>query len=137
MSDNKSKPGPPSNTLSDVVVGRTGALKPEDTVQTASDRMRENKQTSLPVTESRRLVGMMDQPHPVQEATRFGHDPSTTTVRESMNQHALYCFEDEDRGHALALMIENDLQILPVVDREMRIVGMVSRSDLGYVVGVL
>jgi len=130
MSKKKSKPVPPSKTLSDVVLGKAGALKPDDTVQTAGDRMREKNQTSLPVTESRRLVGMMDNPHPVQQATRYGHDPRTTTVRDSMNKHAIYCFEDEDRGHALALMTVNDLQILPVVDREMRIVGMVSRSDL-------
>ncbi len=130
MPENQSKPAPPPVTLSEVVLGKAGALKPDDTIQTAGDRMRANNQDSLPVTEQRRLVGMMDLPHPDQRAARYGHDPKTTTVRESMNRQAVYCFEDEERGRALALMIENDLQILPVVDRDMRIVGMVSRGDL-------
>jgi len=117
-------------TLSDVVLGKAGVLSPDDSVQTAGDRMRASNQASLPVAESRRLVGVVDQPDPDRQAARYGHDPATTTVRETMNREVVFCFEEKDSIHALQLMIHNNLQTLTVVDREMRIVGVVSRADL-------
>ena len=50
-----------------------------------------------------------------------------------MNREVVFCFEEKDSVHALQLMIHNNLQTLTVVDREMRIVGVVSRADLAEV----
>ena len=120
-------------TLSDLVLEKAGVLSPDDTVQTAGDRMRASHRASLPVAESRRLVGVVDQPDPDRQAARYGHDPATTTVRETMNREVVFCFEEKDSVHALQLMIHNNLQTLTVLDREMRIVGVVSRADLAEV----
>lgn len=129
MSDSKSPSRKPA-TVAEVMLGKAGALKPDDSVQAAGDKMRAARQSNAPVAENRKLVGMVDTPHPDQQATRYGHDPETTTVGESMNRQAVFCFEEDDRAHALELLVKNDLTTLPVVDREMRIVGMVTREDL-------
>jgi CBS-domain-containing membrane protein len=41
-----------------------------------------------------------------------------------------YCYEDEDCARARQLMDELDLNYLPVVDRDMRIVGIFSREEV-------
>ncbi|MDB6119428.1 MAG: hypothetical protein JWO08_3209 [Verrucomicrobiaceae bacterium] len=123
-------PASPEKTLSDVLLQKAGVLSPQDTVQTAGEKMRSSGQESLPVAEERRLVGVIEHSSPDQEASRYGHDPARTTVAESMSRKITCCFQDEDCATALARMIENDLQQLPVVDRDMRIVGLVVREDL-------
>lgn len=92
--------------------------------------MRATGQDSMPVVENRRLVGMVTNPHPDQQAARFGHDPALTPVSESMDKKILFCFEDEDCATALFRMDENHVNLLPVMDRDMKMVGMVSREEL-------
>ncbi len=121
---------PAEKILSDVLLHKAGILSPDDTVQTAGEKMRSSGQDTLPVAEKRRLVGVVEHSNPDQEASRYGHDPARTTVAESMNRNVICCYEDEDCGTALARMNENSLQILPVVDRDMRIVGLVTLEDL-------
>jgi len=116
--------------LSQLVADKAGLLHPEDTLQTAGDRMRSCKADTMPVADGRKLVGMVSEANPDREAARFGHDPSHTRVGETMTQDACYCMEDEECDAALRKMDEHGLQYLPVVDSEMRIVGMVTRDDL-------
>lgn len=130
MPEEKNKPAPVDKTLSDVLLHKAGVLSTHDTVQTAGEKMRSTGQGSLPVADKRRLVGVVEQANPDQSAARYGHDPARTTVAESMNRKVICCYEDEDCTTALARMTENDLQILPVVDQDMRIVGLVTREDL-------
>jgi len=130
MPDNSSNPHPSNKPLVDVLLDKAGILKPGDSVQTAGEKMRATGQDSMPVAENRRLVGMVNDPNPDQHATRFGHDPSRTLVSESMDKKILYCFEDEDCATALRRMDENNVNTLPVMDRDMKLVGIVSRDDI-------
>ncbi len=126
------KPKPPVRTasLGDIVEEKQPVLHPEESVQEAGDKMRALEAETLPVAEERRLVGVVDQPHPDRRAAGFGHDPKATSVSEYMNSNVLYCFESDDCATALGKMDERQLDRLPVVDREMRIVGVVTRADL-------
>ena len=119
-----------SKKLSQLVADKAGLLHPEDTLQTAGDRMRSQNAETMPVTEGRKLVGMMDQANPDHQAARFGHDPTHTSVGETMTHQACYCTEDDECAEALRKMDECKVQHLPVVDSEMRIIGMVTREDL-------
>ncbi|MDB6138571.1 MAG: hypothetical protein JWO94_1643 [Verrucomicrobiaceae bacterium] len=129
MPEETSKTNPPDKILSDVLLQKAGVLSPQDSVRTAGEKMRAAGQESLPVADNRRLVGHVDT-DPDQKASRYGHDPARTTVSESMNRNIVCCFEDEDCATALLRMDENNLQVLPVVDKEMRIVGIIAREDL-------
>ncbi len=130
MPEEHSKSASPDKTLSDVLLQKAGILSPDDSVESAGEKMRSSGQESLPVADKRRLVGVVQQPDPDQQASRYGHDPARVTVAESMSRKIVCCFEDEDCATALERMAENNLQQLPVVDSEMRIVGLVTRADL-------
>jgi CBS domain-containing protein len=116
--------------LENVIVEKSGALSPGDSIETAGDRMRSMEANAWPVVEGRKLVGAIDRPDPDRQAGGHGHDPHTTTVGDEMTNTPLFCYEDQDASEAQRLMIERNLNHLPVVDREMRVVGILSRADV-------
>jgi CBS domain-containing protein len=131
MTGNNFSGSPASATkLEDVLVEKEATLRPEQSVQEAGDKMRRLQASALPVAEGRHLVGMVDQCDPDRRAAGFGHDPAAVVVSEIMNSNVAYCFEDEGCAEALRQMNTRNLDRLPVVDRQMRIVGIVNRADL-------
>ena len=109
---------------------KAGALDPADSVETAGDRMREHHAESWPVAEDCKLVGRIDEENPDWKAGGHGHDPKTAKVGEIMSRETIFCYEDEDCATAQKLMDERGLRYLPVVDRNMRIVGIFSREEI-------
>lgn len=116
--------------LKDLAAEKAGALHPGDSVETAGDRMREHAANVWPVTEDRKLVGMVDSENPDWRAGGHGHDPKTLQVGEIMTKEVLFCFEDENCDRARQIMEERGLDYLPVVDRQMRIVGVFSLEEI-------
>jgi predicted transcriptional regulator len=130
MSDEKLHPVPAEKPLSNVLLDKAGVLNPQDSIQTAGERMRATGQKSLPVADNQKLVGMVNDTSLDQQAARYGHDPSRTTVAESMNKEVIFCFDDENCAIALKRMDECHVNVLTVMDRKMRIVGVLSREDI-------
>jgi predicted transcriptional regulator len=106
------------------------ALHPDDSVQTAGMRMRDHDTSKWPVAQDHKLVGMINQKNPDWEMGRHGHDPKTGKVGQIMSHDVVFCYEDEECANAQRLMEEHGLSCLPVVDREMRIVGIFSREQI-------
>jgi CBS-domain-containing membrane protein len=92
--------------------------------------MREMGTKTWPVTEGRRLVGTVAGKHPDLDITSHGHDPKSWSVSEIMNRETVFCYEDEDCASAWRLMEEHDLSYIPVVDREMQLVGIFDREEI-------
>jgi len=71
-----------STPLKELAADKTGALDPQDTVETAGDCMREHDTAQWPVAEGRKLVGMIDEknPNPDWEMGGHGHDPKCWRV---------------------------------------------------------
>lgn len=120
----------PSRKLEDVMAEKNGILSPSDTVAVAGNKMRAMNTDLLPVSEGRKLVGMVDEKDPDRKAAGHGHDPNAVTIGESMNRKVVYCYEDQSTDDALRVMDEAGLNSLPIVDRSLRIVGMIQRADL-------
>lgn len=128
------KSDPKSSTesvpLKNLAAEKTGALRPEDSVETAGDRMREHETGAWPVAQDCKLVGMIDAENPDWQLGGKGHDPKTWKVGQIMNREIVFCYEDEDCAAARKLMDERGLAFIPVVDRQMRIVGIFSREEI-------
>ena len=77
-----------------------------------------------------RLVGAVEGKYPERKAAGFGHDPETTLVRGIMVNKAYYCFENQSADEAREIMCEDQLEYLPVVDDNMRVIGIVALRDL-------
>ena len=119
-----------SAPLKSLTAEKTGALHPKDTVQTAGERMREHDAEAWPVAEDRKLVGMIDEKNPDWKLGGHGHDPKDSRVGEIMKREVIFCFEDEECAEAKRKMDEHGMNFLPVVDRDMKIVGIFTREEV-------
>jgi CBS domain-containing protein len=92
--------------------------------------MRELDVGMLPIGKDDRLVGMLTDRDITIRATAEGRDPTKTQVHEVMTQEVVYCFEDQDVSEAAKLMQERQIRRLPILDREKRLIGIVSLGDV-------
>lgn len=103
---------------------------PDDTIQHAAARMAELDTGILPVAEDEKLIGMITDRDIACRAVANGFDPRSTKVREVMTSDVKYCFDDEDVTHIATNMAELQVRRLPVVNREKRLVGIISLGDI-------
>lgn len=57
-------------------------------------------------------------------------DPRTTTMKEVMTRQPITCFADDDVDQAMELMKHRSVRRLPIVDRDNRLAGMITISDV-------
>jgi CBS domain-containing protein len=100
-------------------------------VEEAARMMKELNVGALPVCgDNDRLVGMITDRDITVRGTAGGCDPSATRVQDVMTPEVLYCFEDDLLSGAARKMEENQIRRLVVLNRDRRLVGIVSLGDL-------
>lgn len=113
----------------DVMSRRVRLISPDDTLQHAAAAMAEIDAGALPVAEGDRLVGMLTDRDIVVRGVARGKDPQAK-VGEAMSAEVLYCFEDEDVEQVCRNLGDLQIRRLPVMDRNKRLVGILSFGDL-------
>jgi CBS domain-containing protein len=103
---------------------------PDDTIEKAATLMAQANCGSLPVGENDRLVGMITDRDIALRAVAKGNSPGRCTVREVMSTGIKYVFEDETAQAAADNMSSLQVRRLPVLNRQKRLVGIVSLGDL-------
>jgi CBS domain-containing protein len=101
----------------------------------AALKMRQLDVGMLPIRSDDRLVGMLTDRDITVRATADGRDPTKTKVHEVMTPEVVYCFEDQDVSEAAKLMQEKQIRRLPILNRQKRLVGIVSLGDVAVHVG--
>ena len=115
--------------IKDVMTDDVVVAAPDQTIADAARMMARCDAGALPVGQEDRLVGMItDRDIALRAVAR--DLPPDTPVRECMSKEVLYCFQDEDVEHVAENMGEQKVRRLPVLDREKRLVGIVSIGDL-------
>lgn len=108
----------------DVVVA-----SPAESICDAARKMSECDAGVLPVGENDKLVGMITDRDIAVRAVAKNLGPDTL-VREVMSKEVLYCFEDEDIQSVADNMGDQQIRRLPVVNRDKRLVGIISLGDI-------
>ena len=103
---------------------------PGQTIRDAARMMSECNAGILPVGENDRLVGMISDRDIALRAVAKGLGPETP-VRDVMStDKVLYCFEDDDVDDVAKNMGDEKVRRLPVMDRDKRLVGIISLGDV-------
>jgi CBS domain-containing protein len=102
---------------------------PGQSIRDAARIMGEIDSGAMPVGENDRLVGMITDRDIAVRAVAAGKGPDTP-VREVMSPEVKYCFEDEDMEHVARNMAEIKVRRLPVMNRDKRLVGILSLGDV-------
>ena len=122
--------------VKEVMTRGVECMRPDATLQEAARKMRELDVGPLPVCgDNDRLVGMLTDRDITVRAVAEGQDPKSALVRDIMTPSIIYCFEDQDVTEAARLMKENQIRRLVVLNRNKRLVGIVSLGDLAVETG--
>jgi len=115
--------------VSDCMTRDVRLAAPEQTLREAASLMAELDVGVLPVGENERLVGMITDRDIAVRGVACGRGPDAT-VREVMTDNVKYCFADQTLEEVSRNMGDIQVRRLPVVDREKRLVGIISLSDI-------
>ena len=104
-------------------------VSPTQTIRDAAQMMADLDAGALPVQQDDRLVGMITDRDIAVRAVAQGKSPETP-VRDVMSPEVLYCFDDQEIEEVSRNMGEVKVRRLPVVNRDKRLVGIISIGDL-------
>jgi CBS domain-containing protein len=115
--------------VSDCMTRDVRVAAPTQSLREAAALMAELDVGILPVGENDRLIGMITDRDIAVRGVACGKGPETA-VREVMTDSVKYCFADQSIEEVSRNMGDVQVRRLPVVDREKRLVGIISLSDI-------
>ncbi len=116
--------------ISNVMTEHVMTVSPDATIFEVARLMRDQDIGAVPVADGDRLVGMVTDRDIVVRAVAEGPLARNPDARSVMSQRMLYCYADQQVEEVLENMGEMQVRRLPVVDRDKRLVGVVSIGDL-------
>jgi CBS domain-containing protein len=107
-------------------------IAPETTIQDAASKMKSLDVGFLPICENDRLLGAITDRDIVLRALADGKD-CNTIARDVMSDKVFFCFDDESIDDCANHMKEHEVKRMLVLNREKRLVGVVSIGDLSKI----
>jgi CBS domain-containing protein len=118
--------------VSDAMTSAVRITTPQNTIAEAARMMGEIDAGVLPVGDGERLVGMITDRDIAVRGVGANKGPDTP-VSEIMSKEVLYCFADQDLDDVVQNMADIKVRRLPVLNREKRLVGILSLGDVALV----
>lgn len=106
---------------------------PNDTVAKVAQMMRSKDVGPVPVVENeqtQRLVGIVTDRDLALKVVAEGRDAKTTTAAMVMTRKVITCHAEDDLQKVLDSMSEHQLRRIPVVDNDLRIIGIIAQADV-------
>lgn len=115
--------------VSEAMTRDVRVASPDDPIEQAARIMQSLDAGVVPVGEGDRLVGMITDRDIAVRGVAAGKGPSAK-VREVMTAEVKYCFDDQELEEVTRNMGDIQLRRLPVVNRDKRLVGILSLGDV-------
>jgi CBS domain-containing protein len=116
--------------VKDVMTPQAEVISPDATAEEAAALMKTLDIGVLPVCDEEGLVGVLTDRDLVVRVLAATRDAKAMLVGEAMTPSVVYCFEDDDVEHAAAVMAGQQIRRLPVLDKNRKLVGIVSVGDI-------
>jgi CBS domain-containing protein len=105
-------------------------VNPDTPIVEIAKLMREHDIGAIPIGEDDHLVGMVTDRDIVCKGLANSFDPSRAVARDVMTPGIHCCREDDDLGKAVRHMESLKIRRLPVINKNKRMVGMLSLGDV-------
>jgi CBS domain-containing protein len=115
--------------IKDLMTPDVSFVPPDTAVADIARRMRDEDIGAVPVVENDRMIGIVTDRDIVVRCVALG-SLEGATARTAMSPRVLYCYEDQSVNEVLENMAEQQIRRMPVVNRDKRLVGVVSIGDL-------
>ena len=106
------------------------SVRPDETLVDAARLMRQLDVGVLPVCDEGEVAGMLTDRDIAIRAVADARDPSTTLVREIMSPGTVCVRDDDNVEDAVRVMEQHQIRRAPVLNREKKLVGIVSLGDI-------
>ena len=107
-------------------------VSPDTPVKAMANTMREQDIGAIPVGENDRLIGMVTDRDITVRGAADSKDFSRLTARDIMTKGIVWCRDSDDLTHAANIMQAKQVRRLPVIDKNKRMVGILSLGDLSH-----
>src|SRR5215208_4591245 len=115
--------------VSEAMTREVRIANPGQSIRDVAKMMADIDAGVIPVGEDDRLVGMITDRDIAIRAVALGKGPDTP-VREVVSSDVKYVFDDEDLEDVAKNMADIQVRRLPVVNRDKRLVGIISLGDV-------
>ena len=116
--------------IKDVMTPQAEVISPDATTEDAAALMKTLDIGVLPVCDEEGLVGILTDRDLVVRVLAATRDPKAMLVGEAMTPSVVYCFDDDDLEHAASVMAGQQIRRLPVLNKNRKMVGIVSVGDI-------
>jgi CBS domain-containing protein len=120
--------------IAEVMTRDVRIVSPQQRLRDVARIMADIDAGAVPVGENDRLVGMITDRDIAIRAVAAGKGPDTP-VSEVMTEDLKYCFEEDEVVDVAENMAKLQVRRLPVLNRDKRLVGMVSLGDIAVATG--
>jgi CBS domain-containing protein len=106
---------------------------PGDTVSEVAKMMKREDIGPVLIVDSERsktLVGIVTDRDLAIKVVGEGRDPNNTKVEDVMTRKLVTCHADDNVENAMKAMAQYQLRRIPVVDENMKLVGIISQADV-------
>jgi CBS domain-containing protein len=112
--------------MSKVVV----VVSPETLLHEVAKKMQQSDCGSILVGQDDRLLGVITDRDLALRCVAESHHPAETNAGQVMTKQILYCRDTDEMEEVALNMTKNKVRRLPVLDKDKRLVGIVSLGDL-------
>ena len=106
------------------------SIGPDASVYEAVALMAQKNIGALLVMEGERIVGMLSERDYARKVVLLARSSKETRLREIMTSSVIYVHPAQSSEECMAVMTENRVRHLPVLDDDDRLVGLISIGDL-------
>jgi CBS domain-containing protein len=116
--------------IKDIMSKNVQIVAPEILLHEVARKMQQSDCGSVLVAKDDRLMGVITDRDIALRCVAENHRPAETTAEQIMTKEVLYCRDTDGLEDVVENMTKNMVRRLPVLDKDKRLVGIVSLGDL-------
>jgi CBS domain-containing protein len=116
--------------IRDIMSTDVQIVSPDTFLHEVAQKMQHRDCGSILVAKDDRLLGMITDRDLALRCVAQSHYPAETTAEQVMTAEILYCYDTDEAEDVALNMTRNKVRRLPVLDKDKRLVGIVSLGDL-------
>lgn len=117
-------------TIKDIMSKNVEVVSPDTLLFEVAQKMQKSDCGSVIVAKDDRLVGVITDRDLALRCIAESHHPAKTKAEQVMTKEILYCHDSDVIEDVAENMTKNKVRRLPVLDKNKRLVGIVSLGDL-------
>ena len=114
----------------EIMTTPANVVDPSCSVKDLAEKMRNEDVGAVPICDGDRILGMVTDRDIVTRAVAMDKPLSQCSAKDVMSPDVAYVREEDDIDKAEQLMSQKQVRRLPVVNKDNRLVGMVTVADL-------